>query len=1408
MVVGLKILPIHLCWKRKASFMGSSVSRAIRVRLFVLALGVGVLALVSGCAGGGSGSGSTGSGGGSGSGGGGSTTPTPAITSISPTSVTAGSSAMTLTVNGSGFVSTSVVQVGGTAEATQYVSASQLTATVPASQIANGGNLAVTVVNGTVSSGTGSAQSLVVNNPSPTITSLNPTSEVMGTASATVVVTGTGFVPATVIDVNGSARTTTFTSATQVSVTLTAADLDGSGSLALTAVNPTPGGGTSAAASVAIILPPGTPQIESVSPTNIYAGSGATTLMVYGLNFTASSVVQWNGTALATSGPQPCNYYYCMTESILTATVPAADVAAAGTSSVTVETAGVATPVSNAVTVTITNAPAPTVTSIYPNSGPINAATPVAVQGTGFAPDTVVEVNGEPVPTTYSGATSLTATIPGSSVAFPGNVNVTVMTPAPGGGTATAQVYTAYVAITTSDIVYNSKDGLIYASVPGDSPDVTGNSVVGIDPTTGNVMRQIWVGSNPNKLALSSDGTQLFVGLDGAASVAQVDLTQGKVVNQFSLGGGSGLYNPPMTALYMAAVPGSPDSVAVSTMGGTGNTSAQVTIYDSGVARANAYTSGEGPLSFGASASTLYVVTNLNVEELTVDATGITGATALTSSTQGANWVQYDNGTLYLSGSNSGAEVLNASTGALDGTLYSSGNTPAIGPIVSDSAVGRAFIGENNFEDSTVLAFDESTFDQVGSFPVNQAEDGYGSSQFVKIARWGQNGLALIASPSAFSLQTPLYIFQSSLVKDLSSSPADLSVTLTAPGTATTGGAVSYVTTVTNNGPNAASGAAVSVALDPSLIINGITASQGSCGTGTTFSCDLGTLANGASATVTVSATATTAGTLAGSAIVNSTSYDPTESNNEATTSTTVTGDIYGAVPTLSGISPNLVQAGATDFTLTVNGAGFNENSTVNLGGSALSTTYVSATQLTADVPAADVATYGWAPVTVTNPAPGGGTTAVQPLTIYDLVNVPANGLLFDPYSQLLYATVPSTSTTVTGDSVVSINPVTGAVGTPVNVGSQPTVLAETTDGNYLWVGLSGADSLAQFNLQNQSVSATIPLSLSGSAVSATWLAAMPGNDNSLAIGVTNGWGQFGIFDVSGSTGSFRTDLAGIYEGDDPVFADASHIYAYDTQTSGAEFYRYSVDATGLTEIDGTTLDGMGGFSGGFQLVNGLVYGYSGGIINPSTTPPSQVATLPLVDFYGSGSTAEGAGAVADPSLQKDFLILWNPAGTSAYGLVRYDLNTYLPQAVLNLPSVVSTFNSSLSALRFGQDGLAMITSSSVGTNNQTPSILLLRGPFVAPQELGTGTAASLTSSSASTITHGSGNTVLTLTGSNFEPGTAVTWNGSYRTTTIVSPTQVTVDIPASDVASTGTATVVATNPGAAASNALTITVD
>jgi hypothetical protein len=68
---------------------------------------------------------------------------------------------------------------------------------------------------------------------------------------------------------------------------------------------------------------------------------------------------------------------------------------------------------------------------------------------------------------------------------------------------------------------------------------------------------------------------------------------------------------------------------------------------------------------------------------------------------------------------------------------------------------------------------------------------------------------------------------------------------------------------------------------------------------------------------------------------------------------------------------------------LTVNGTGFTSGSVVNWNGSGLATTFVSGSQLTAIVPAVDIASASTAWVTVVNPAPGGGTsnTGFFPIT-------------------------------------------------------------------------------------------------------------------------------------------------------------------------------------------------------------------------------------------------------------------------------------------------------------------------------------------------------------------------------------------------------------------------------------------
>jgi sugar lactone lactonase YvrE len=90
-----------------------------------------------------------------------------------------------------------------------------------------------------------------------------------------------------------------------------------------------------------------------------------------------------------------------------------------------------------------------------------------------------------------------------------------------------------------------------------------------------------------------------------------------------------------------------------------------------------------------------------------------------------------------------------------------------------------------------------------------------------------------------------------------------------------------------------------------------------------------------------------------------------------ATQSLTLTVDTV--TPTIASLTPATATAGGSAFTMTVKGTGFDAHSTVYWGTTALTTTYVSSTQLTAQVTAAAIATSGAYNVTATSTS---GTTS------------------------------------------------------------------------------------------------------------------------------------------------------------------------------------------------------------------------------------------------------------------------------------------------------------------------------------------------------------------------------------------------------------------------------------------------
>ena len=81
---------------------------------------------------------------------------------------------------------------------------------------------------------------------------------------------------------------------------------------------------------------------------------------------------------------------------------------------------------------------------------------------------------------------------------------------------------------------------------------------------------------------------------------------------------------------------------------------------------------------------------------------------------------------------------------------------------------------------------------------------------------------------------------------------------------------------------------------------------------------------------------------------------------------------VAGSMPSITELAPDNTSSGGAGFVLTVNGSNFSTKATINWNGTAQTTTYESASQVTATIAATDIANPATVPITVTNPATSG----------------------------------------------------------------------------------------------------------------------------------------------------------------------------------------------------------------------------------------------------------------------------------------------------------------------------------------------------------------------------------------------------------------------------------------------------
>jgi hypothetical protein len=516
--------------------------------------------------------------------------------------------------------------------------------------------------------------------------------------------------------------------------------------------------------------------------------------------------------------------------------------------------------------------------------------------------------------------------------------------------------------------------------------------------------------------------------------------------------------------------------------------------------------------------------------------------------------------------------------------------------------------------------------------------------------------------------------------------------------------------------------------------------------------------------------------------------------------------------PTLASVAPSSATAGEPAVTLTLYGSNFENGATAQWNGTALSSSWVSATELTATLPASDIASVGTARVSVANPGPGSGASAAQtftiaaPLTPTTWVRQVAGlttpqDIVWDAAHGKLYVSISSTDPTAP-NTIVPITPTAAAAGTPVAAGNNPDLLSISSDSSYLWVGLDGANAVQRLLLPGltKDISFPVPPAPIGTPQVAVNLQTAPVSPHTVAL-IAGNWffspvGE-GVYIYDDAT-QRPTSIAGVEAGGPYIDwvqwgANDSTIFAnqYTTIDSGG-VATLNVTSSGVT-FTGYKGGQVGPAYSQFEKSNGILYSL-GDAFNPANG--SLIGSF----NYPSGQVA----CTADTALGRYYCVVaYNDDGTDVvlFELWVFDLNTY---ALLNRVYFGASAGEPLSSVtgqpahlvRWGNAGLALTTISGPYIGNA--GVFLIDGSAVNPSaspDVSSGATTwpymSMASLSPQQALSDSQNMAITINGTNFTQDSTACWNCNYLQfqflpTSYVSSKQLTVTIPGSLMATPG----------------------
>jgi hypothetical protein len=314
------------------------------------------------------------------------------------------------------------------------------------------------------------------------------------------------------------------------------------------------------------------------------------------------------------------------------------------------------------------------------------------------------------------------------------------------------------------------------------------------------------------------------------------------------------------------------------------------------------------------------------------------------------------------------------------------------------------------------------------------------------------------------------------------------------------------------------------------------------------------------------------------------------------------------------------------------------------------------------------------------NPGPlPPGTVSGQIVTIPNV-----SDLVYDAVTQRIYAAVRTNP-----GSVVPINPLDGALGTPIVVGRNPVKLALSADGQFLYVGfeaaVGGVSEVQRINLTTtQAVDLTIPLGNSqfNGPQFAEDIHVLPGSSTSIAVSLRN----FGFSPRHEGVAIYdgairRTTMTPGHTGSNVIefSASAGTLYGYNNGTTEFGFRRMAVAASGVTVTDNYTSFQspilINGFNTDIHFGGGFIFSTEGKMIDPIARTVVRTFTLP-----GTFSNL----VVSEPSLNRVFY-------QTSFTIRAFDTGSGTEVGSASVPGMTGN---PASLIRWGAKGLAFRTDT------------------------------------------------------------------------------------------------------------------